>query len=284
MRLAITAAAMLAAAAADAAQPAKTLFGAVSRPAAMAPAAHGRHAHGCLSGGVATPESGRGWQVIRLSRNRYWGHPAMVAFIERLGAQADGLGWPAGFLVGDVSQPRGGPMPWGHASHQSGLDADIWLRRPTERLSREARETLSAVSMVAPDRLSVSTAWTPAQAALIEAAAQDDAVARLFVNAAIKAELCRTAAPSDAVWLRKVRPWWGHDSHVHVRLACPADSPGCEDQAPPPAGDGCDATLDWWFSAEALNPPPPKTPPSPKPPVTLADLPPACTAVLRASP
>jgi penicillin-insensitive murein DD-endopeptidase len=82
--------------------------------------------------------------------------------------------------------------------------------------------------------------------------------------------------------LRKVLPWWGHHYHFHVRLACPAGSPACLDQDPPPSGDGCDDSLAWWFSDEALNPPPPKDPPKPRPEITLADLPEACRAVLDA--
>ena len=65
---------------------------------------------------------------MRLSRNRNWGHPKLVEFLERLSAKGAKVGWP-GLLVGDMAQPRGGPMLTGHASHQVGLDADIWLTR-----------------------------------------------------------------------------------------------------------------------------------------------------------
>jgi penicillin-insensitive murein endopeptidase len=280
----ITIAALSLAADMSAAAPAaKDLFGALASPTAAAPAAHGRHAGGCLAGAAALPESGPGWRTLRLSRNRYWAHPETIAFIQRLGAQAAALGWPHGFLVGDLSQPRGGPMPYGHASHQSGLDADIWLRRPDRAYSIAERESLSAISMVEPNRVALSPAWGPAQASLIAAAAHDPAVDRIFVNAAIKAAFCRSARPEDAEWLGKLRPWWGHDSHFHVRLSCPATSPGCVDQSPPPRGDGCDSTLDWWFSDEALNPPPPRDPPAPRRPATLAELPQACAAILHAT-
>ena len=264
---------------ADAA-PAKRLFGAAEAGSAGPPAAHGRHAGGCIGGAEALPESGPGFQTLRLSRNRHWGHPATLAFIRRLGRAAPGLGWPEGFLVGDIAQPRGGPMTYGHASHQSGLDVDIWLRRPERAFSAAEREGLHSRVMVAADRRGVSAAWTAAHGRLIEAAARDAAVARIFVNAAIKAELCRAAPAADRGWLRKVRPWWGHDSHFHVRLACPASSPGCVDQTPPPPGDGCGDALAWWFSDEALNPPPPETPRAPKPEITLADLPAACAALV----
>lgn len=265
-----------------AAQPARALFGAAAQPARAAPAAIGGYAAGCLAGAAPLAESGPGWQAMRLSRNRAWGHPEAVAFVARLGAQAQALGWPR-VLVGDISQPRGGPMPSGHASHQIGLDIDIWLTRPGEKpYSRAARETLAAVNQVSADRRGVADTFTPGHAALLRAAAQDAAVARIFVNAAIKAALCEAAPRGDRAWLGKVRPWWGHDHHFHVRLACPEGSAGCVGQPPPPPGDGCDATLDWWFSAEALNPPPPDKAAKPKPPLTLADLPPACAAVLAA--
>ncbi len=268
--------------AADDGGPAKNRFGAAAGPAPGAPSAIGGYARGCLAGAAALPEDGPGWQTMRPSRNRAWGHPETVAFVGRLGEAALALGWP-GVLVGDVSQPRGGPMTSGHASHQVGLDVDIWLMRPdAARLSRSERESRSAVNKVAPDRRRMAASWTDDHARLIRAAAQDPSVARIFVNAAIKAELCRWAPAGDREWLRSVRPWWGHDHHFHVRLKCPAGSPSCEDQAPPPAGDGCDATLDWWFSDEALNPPPPKEPPKPRPPLSMADLPPACAAVASA--
>jgi penicillin-insensitive murein endopeptidase len=136
--------------------------------------------------------------------------------------------------------------------------------------------------MVTGDRITTSRDWTAAQAGLMRAAAADPAVDRIFVNAAIKAALCRGATTADRPWLRRIRPWWGHDSHFHVRLVCPVGDAACEPQAPLPPGDGCDETLAWWLSDEALNPPPSPTPPRPRPPLTMADLPAACAAVLSA--
>lgn len=264
------------------ATPAKQLFGAVTAPSAGQSAALGSYAKGCLAGAAALAETGPTWQAMRLSRQRNWGHPHMIAFIERLGEQALGLGWPR-ILVGDISQPRGGPMATGHASHQIGLDVDIWLLKPdTPLLSRDAREKISAINQVAVDRKRIATHWTDSHARLLRAAASDGEVERIFVNAAIKTELCRWAPPGEREWLRKIRPWWGHDHHFHVRLACPADSAECQPQDAMPPGDGCDESLAWWLSDEALNPPPPKVPPKPKPPLTMADLPAACEAVVSA--
>ena len=262
------------------AQIAKFAFGKAREPAAGEARALGRYTRGCLAGGVRLPETGPGWQAMRLSRNRNWGHPGMIAFIERLARAAQRAGW-AGIYVGDISQPRGGPMLTGHASHQIGLDADIWLRPPDRLdLTRRERERMSPPSVVARNRLRVNGRWTESHSTVLEAAARDRAVARIFVNAAIKRRLCETRGEGDAGWLRKVRPWWGHNRHFHVRLHCP-EGASCVEQAPLPAGDGCDKTLAWWFSREALYPPP--TPPGKlRPPLRVGDLPRQCRAVLRA--
>src|SRR5262245_51303619 len=105
--------------------PARELFARKTSGAPMAARTIGFYSKGCLAGGVALPINGETWQVMRLSRNRNWGHPKMIAFLERLADKGARVGWH-GLLVGDVSQPRGGPMLTGHASHQVGLDADIW--------------------------------------------------------------------------------------------------------------------------------------------------------------
>ncbi len=263
---------------------ARELFARRYLPAALPPRPIGFYAHGCLAGGEALPITGRTWQVMRLSRNRYYAYPAMVDLVARLSAKAHSdAGWP-GILVGDMSQPRGGPMLTGHASHQVGLDADIWLTpMPNRQLSRNEREEMSAVMMVRPDRLDIDPkVWTPTHWRVIRAAAQEPAVERIFVNAAIKKALCRDAR-GDRSWLGKVRPMYGHDYHFHIRIKCPPGSTGCESQPEPPAGEGCaPADLAYWFSDAVLHPKPPKEPPRPKKPLTLADLPTDCRAVLAA--
>jgi penicillin-insensitive murein DD-endopeptidase len=266
----------------DPTTPAKELFARKPAPAPLQARTIGFYSKGCLAGAKALPINGPTWQVMRLSRNRNWGHPNLIEVLERLAAQAPKTGW-RGLLVGDLSQPRGGPMLTGHASHQVGLDADIWLTpMPDRQLSREEREDMSATMIVAEDRRDVDPqVWTPAHTALIKAAAKDPQVARIFVNAAIKKALCREAG-NDRHWLGKVQPWWGHDYHFHVRINCPSDSPDCTPQPPRPGDDGCGAELDHWFTEAILHPKPSPIPAKPKPPLKMADLPDACRQVLLA--
>jgi penicillin-insensitive murein endopeptidase len=262
--------------------PAKQLFGRKPTPAPMEARAIGFYAKGCLAGAVALPINGKTWQVMRLSRNRMWGHPELIRMLERLSEKGSKVGWP-GLLVGDIAQARGGPMLTGHASHQVGLDADVWLTpMPPRELTRVEREEMSATDLVADSKKDVDPkVWTPAHLRIIKAAANEPAVERIFVNAAIKKALCREAG-SDRAWLQKVRPMWGHNYHFHIRIRCPAGSADCKAQDPTPHGDGCGSELDWWFRDAVLHPPPPKEPPKPKPPIKMADLPPACRQVLMA--
>jgi penicillin-insensitive murein endopeptidase len=259
---------------------ANDLFGAVRDPTAdRTPKVIGSYAKGCLRGAVALPVTGPGWEVMRLSRNRNWGHPALVRFIERLAAETlreDGHG----ILVGDLGQPRGGPARFGHASHQIGLDADIWLMQPPGTpLSPDDRERLVPVSMVPGESWDVDPGrFGRRQAMLIRRAARSPEVARIFVNPGIKAALCATAGDGDSRWLAKVRPWYGHDAHMHVRLRCPKAEPLCRDQDPPPVGDGCGAELAGWLGRTPWKPVDRSTPARP---VALPALPAACAAVLR---
>jgi penicillin-insensitive murein endopeptidase len=263
----------------DPAVPAKELFGRKPQPVPQAARAIGFYARGCLAGAMALPVNGPTWQVMRLSRNRNWGHPSLIRFLERFADKVPKVGWP-GLLVGDLAQARGGPMLTGHTSHQVGLDADIWLTPMPEReLTREEREEMSATNVVAADWLDIDPAvWTPQHRAVIKAAAQDREVERVLVNPAIKKALCREAG-SDRAWLSKVRPVYGHNYHFHIRIRCPDDSPDCKPQDPPPGIDGCGPELAWWFSEEARRP---KIPGPPKPPLKLGDLPPACRSVVLA--
>jgi penicillin-insensitive murein endopeptidase len=261
---------------------AKDLFGAHRLPAATPPRAHGFYSRGCLEGGIAIAVDGPNWQSMRLSRNRRWGHPEMVRLIERLSREAAADGWP-GLLVGDISQPRGGPMLSGHASHQIGLDADIWFTpMPSRRLSAQERENMPARSLLADNSLHVDDRlWSPAHEAVLRRAASYNEVERILVHPGIKKKLCDTAT-GDRSWLGKVRPFWGHHYHFHIRISCPPGSSGCQRQDPVPRGTGCDASLDWWFTDEPWRPAEGPESPRARDVMTMANLPNACRAVLAA--
>jgi len=262
--------------------PARELFARKTKPLAGAAQSIGFYANGCLTGGVALPIDGPTWQVMRLSRNRNWGNPKLIGFLERLANNGKKVGWN-GLLVGDMSQPRGGPMLTGHASHQVGLDADIWFTpMPDHVQTREEREFTSAVQMVAEDRLDVDPkTWTHERTELLRSAAKQPEVERIFVNAAIKKAVCREAG-TDRSWLAKLRPWWGHDYHFHVRIYCPAGSTQCKAQPPPGADEGCGHELDYWFKDSVLHPKPSPVPSPPKHQMTLAALPKDCRQVVNA--
>lgn len=260
---------------------AQRLFGLASGAAPGPARAIGGYTKGCLAGGVVLPADGPNWQVMRPSRDRAWGHPTLIAFLRRFAAAAREAGWP-GLLVGDLAQPRGGPMLTGHASHQLGLDADLWLTpMPERQLSHAERDELPAKNVVASDGDDVDpSVWRPEHRRLLETAARLPGVGRIFVNPAIKRALCREAG-ADRSWLNRIRPWWGHNYHFHVRLDCPRGEPDCLGQHAVPAVEGCGAELAWWFTPEARHP---KRGP-PAPPLRIVDLPPACAALAsRAAP
>ena len=278
--------------------PAKAQFGFVLEPSSGAPAPVGSYARGCLTGAVQLPATGPNWQVMRLSRNRNWGHPELVDFIERFANDMhEREGWP-GLLVGDMSQPRGGPMLTGHASHQIGLDVDFWFTpMPDHELSKADRETMEPELLAEPNGAAVlPDHWNESWVRLLRRAASYPVVARIFVHPAIKQALCTTPA-ADRHWMSKVRAYFGHNDHFHVRIHCPLGSPTCIPQADPGADDGCGGELAYWMKlvsaptpalvAKALQPPPEAPVPSPPPApaakphfLTLAEMPAACAGIL----
>jgi penicillin-insensitive murein DD-endopeptidase len=273
---------------------ANKLFGAKAAPSAQDAMPIGSYARGCAAGLVELPESGPTWQAMRLSRNRNFGQPVMIQFLMDLSQTARDIGFGRGLYIGDISQPRGGPMTSGHASHQIGLDADIWMLPPRSlSLSEGEREEISSIPVRSADQRSVTENWTRVHARLLKEAASDPRVDRIFVAAAVKIEMCKTAKRADRKWLQKIRPVAGHDTHFHVRLKCPKGARLCETQTPTVAelsknGDGCDETLMWWVT-DYLDPPKsdgkkPKEddPPKKKGPreFTMADLPKECQGVL----
>ena len=236
----------------------------------------GGAANGCVGGADALAETGPGFVSVRRARHRFFGHPQLLRLVADLGraVQRRDLGL---VMVGDLSQPRGGRMPSSHHSHQNGLDADIWftLAPSPEAARRLMDDQPDPPSMVLPGSLATSRFWGESQRFLIETVARQPTVDRIFVNPGIKRALCREVT-GERSWLRKIRPWWGHDAHFHLRLRCPADSPQCNAQGALPAGDGCGADLAWWFSEEATKPAQSKGKPRAEP-----VAPAACLALLR---
>ena len=263
-------------------QPAKQQFGSKRNASAQAPAPYGSYAKGCVAGAVQLPETGPTWQAMRLSRNRNWGHPDAIDFVQDLSRFAAGQSGWKGLYIGDISQPRGGPMLSGHRSHQIGLDIDIWMLPATNlRLSRQQRENISSISLRRSGGAYVNGNWSAAHHKILREAAKDPRVARIFVFPGAKVQMCNDEKGNRA-YLRKIRPWWGHHYHFHVRLNCPRGMRGCVDQDPPPRGDGCEDARQW--VKNILNPPPPDpNAPKAKPrrELVLADLPQQCRAVLR---
>ncbi|WP_425609107.1 penicillin-insensitive murein endopeptidase [Vibrio europaeus] len=218
----------------------------IQTPSKQSPQAIGSYANGCLAGGAALPLEGEGYQVLRSQRARYYGHPNAVSFIQRLASLTkDKLN--TRLLIGDISLPQGGRFSSGHSSHQTGLDIDIWLRLADSPLSPTDLEQPTPMSVVNLKQYQLlKKSWDNRHFQLIKMAASDEQVARIFVHPVIKQKLCVSEEGSEREWLRKVRPWWGHHYHMHVRLQCPEGSMNCKPQAEPPQGDGCGAELASW--------------------------------------
>lgn len=237
----------------------------ITEPLSGEPRIIGHHGGACLIGAEQLPPEGVGYQAVDLTRNRHYGHPTLIDYIQRLGQRVEAAG-VGPMLVGDMAQPRGGPMPYGHVSHQSGLDVDIWFRLDLPPLARSERENLEQPILVDPATNRVEGVWGADHATLIRLAAEDERVARIFVDGAVKRDLCEREW-DDRSWLRRVRPWHSHDEHLHVRLRCPPGTTDCVGQPAPPPGEGC----------HTFAPTPrPEVYPSPN-----RTLPPACDAVLN---
>lgn len=250
----------------------------VKKPTSGQTKIYGSYANGCFSGGEVIPINGDGFQQVRPSRNRNYGDESLLIFIESLGQYAKTQNKTV--ILGDLSQPRGGPMNFGHSSHQIGLDVDIWFEAiGKDGLTKQQRENLATPSLVDGKKGTISKHWQPYYRDLIHQAALYPKTERIFVNPVIKAYLCETE--KDKSWLYKVRPWFGHDSHFHVRLECPKGQKDCEPQAPVAKTSGCDADLQNWVKDQTdlalgiKKPTVSKSKPAPK------VMPAMCRAVLQ---
>jgi penicillin-insensitive murein endopeptidase len=239
----------------------------IKHPISGEPQVIGAVANGCISGAQTLAETGPGYVSIRRHRNRFYSHPNTIRLVQELGASQAKEGKQL-IMIGDLSQPRGGIMSSMHRSHQNGLDVDIWLTLTdsVESAKVTAPDGQDPPSMLTPDNKSPNEHWGPTQIRLIRTVAERPEVDRIFVNGGIKKALC-DSQPKDSPWLAKVRPWWGHNSHFHVRLKCPEGSPKCEPQKAYPPGNGCGKELaDWIRPPFIQKKPDPTQPPKPEPP------------------
>ncbi len=228
---------------------------------------------GCIAGAVRLPDIAPGLQTVRASRSAFWGHPDVIAALLLLGERAKAAGLPD-LYMNDISRPRGGPMA-GHASHQVGLDADVYLDITTPRraLSAAERDAIDLPGLVRADQRGVEPArWKPGHVTLLRLAAELPGVDRVLVNAAIKQQLCREVPAGQRDWLRRIRPFYAHAAHMHIHFRCPAGQAACGELPPIPPGDGCDASPQWWFDRLDAPPAPPPAvrKPAPKPMVPAA--------------
>ena len=244
----ILATALLAAAPFAFANPGQEDWSKPSGPARGEPRIYGGPAAGCIVGAVPLAADGVGYQTIRNSRNRHWAHPQTVRYMTELGQKLNRAGFPD-IYIGDMSQPRGGPMAFGHASHQTGLDVDIWFSLlPKPALTPTQREQVPLPWLVTADQTAIDRKnFDSRHVDLLRLAAEDRRVDRIFVHWQIKKQLCQSVK-GDRRWLNKIRAWWGHMEHFHVRLSCPSDSPACLPQAALPNNDGCGEELNWWLT------------------------------------
>lgn len=207
----------------------------------------GSYSNGCMTGAKALPIAGDGYIDMRRNRNRYYGQPELIQFIRDLGRYTKSH-HQRKHLIGDLSQPRGGRMNFGHSSHQIGLDVDIWMQTlPVKQSVNPYRDMKSVVDKISG---TIKGGYLPktTRDALYYSATRPN-VARIFVNPVVKLNLCQTE--TDTAWLNKLRPWWGHDEHFHVRLRCSANQPLCKNQKAPPPGDGCNASLENWVNEQS---------------------------------
>ena len=140
------------------------------------------------------------------------------------------------------------------------MDIDIWLRLTDERLSENELAVPKPISVVDLTNYKLRKSnWTDDHFQVIRYAAKDQKVVRIFVHPVIKQTLCdqESSDANERAWLGKIRPWWGHHSHFHVRLKCPKGSSNCIAQANPPKGDGCGDELASW-APQTIPVPPPK--------------------------
>jgi len=230
--------------------PPQALLAPASAPTLAKAEAIGFYSGGCLQGGMSLEGDENGLEFAHVGRGRFWAHPYMIDLLTELG-EFTHKNFKKKVIVGDLSLSRGGPTVGGHSSHQNGLDADLWYKlAPTRSRSFQRREVEVMPSVLTEKGF--NKYFSKPQRILLSFLAQDNRVARVFVHPKIKKALCEGPRRlfTDKS-LAKIRPWFGHDDHLHLRLKCPQSDKNCVAQEPPKEGSGCDE-LKWWESEEAV--------------------------------
>ena len=258
-----------------------TVWAKIKQPVANpTPEAVGGYANGCQLGAQVLPEHGEGYRDIRRSRGRFYAQPQTIEMVQYIGRHLAAK-YDEEILIGDLSQPAGGLMSYAHASHQNGLDVDVYFATTPKNTQHSAlyesprNETFyelgdRAAGVVYPGR------FKPIFRDALYLAAIHPNTARIFINPVIKLHLCRTEA--DTSWLEKLRPWNGHNAHFHLRLKCSGSL--CSNQDPVPPGDGCDADLEKWVADQSEAFRNPKAPKKPAKPRKKKPLPEICRNIL----
>ncbi|PIR37353.1 MAG: penicillin-insensitive murein endopeptidase [Alphaproteobacteria bacterium CG11_big_fil_rev_8_21_14_0_20_39_49] len=221
-------------------------------PTSKEPKVYGGYTGGCIDGALRLPEFGTGYIAANAKNNRLYGHPDLIQVIEDLAKEMNGK-YNTTLLIGDLSQARGGPAPLdtsAHRSHQTGLDVDIWYRNLSKEKIEEDDIYPHTVLSFFKDKLNKKY-WGDSQIKMLEYAAKNDDVERILVNPVVKKAMCEKFG--NEPWIHKLRPWWGHDKHFHLRLKCPKNDSTCSKQDPVPDENSCSEPLNWWFSDEANN-------------------------------
>jgi len=191
----------------------------------------GSPTRGSIRGAVAL----EGSRVLKLrwpDRAR-WALPDLVSMLQRAARRVEREHPGSVLLVGTLSRREGGEVP-GHASHQSGRDADIGFyyldsKGRSVRTARLMRVTPERRVAGQPElRFDVTRNWDLVAAMLTD---PEVIVQHIFVANFLRETLLDEAKRrrvSRSVLARATRallqPSSGppHDDHFHVRIACPS--------------------------------------------------------------
>jgi len=208
----------------------------------------GSYSNGKLINANRLESDGPGFLKIFLPRDRGYGTSDWLEIMGYVTAEM-AQRYPTGerLQIGDVSAQPGGPIS-GHASHQVGLDGDTSYYNHSLREQNPQNVNGFEVNYVVNGALTADFDLER-NFAIARLLAGTGRLNRIFVNAVVKKALCAYAAglpdvadgPMASVTdtLRRLRPWNGHDDHMHVRVSCPTASPRCVPQEEPPVGNGC---------------------------------------------